>query len=84
MAIGHPPIVRVRVGDPVEVKYRSADADTKRIMAAIVDLLPAEARHRREPTPEELARTMPSSWDGNAEDLAATMVSEADRRPGRD
>ena len=77
LAIGHPPTVRVRVGDPVELKYRSADADTKRIMAALVDLLPEEARIRREPTPEELARSLPAGYDGdpNAEDT---------RRPGRD
>ena len=35
-----PPEVRVRVGAPVELKYRSLDADTKRIMAAISKLLP--------------------------------------------
>jgi hypothetical protein len=28
-------------------------------MAAIVELLPPEARQRREPTPEELAHTYP-------------------------
>ena len=54
-----PPTVTIRVGDPVELKYRSAQADTRRIMAAIVDLLPAEARRRHEPTDEELARTYP-------------------------
>src|SRR5918995_1573220 len=55
----HPPTVTVRVGEPVALKYRSPQADTKRIMAAIVELLPPEARRRREPTPEELARTYP-------------------------
>jgi putative phosphoserine phosphatase/1-acylglycerol-3-phosphate O-acyltransferase len=54
-----PPTVTIRVGDPVELKYRSAQADTRRIMAAIVDLLPSEARRRHEPTDEELARTYP-------------------------
>ena len=54
-----PPTVTIRVGDPVELKYRSAQADTRRIMAAIVDLLPPEARRRHEPTAEELARTYP-------------------------
>lgn len=54
-----PPTVRVRVGPPVDVKRRSAAADTKRIMAAIVDQLPPEARVRREPTAEELARSYP-------------------------
>src|ERR671911_462976 len=55
----HPPTVTVRVGDPVTLNSRSPQADTKRIMAAIVELLPPEARQRREPTPEELARTYP-------------------------
>jgi putative phosphoserine phosphatase/1-acylglycerol-3-phosphate O-acyltransferase len=77
LALGHPPTVRVRVGPPVELTGRSLDADTKRIMAALVDLLPEEARVAREPTPEELARTLPSGYTGdpNAEDT---------RRPGRD
>src|SRR5918995_372838 len=55
----HPPTVTVRVGDPVTLNSRSPQADTKRIMAAIVELLPPEARQRREPTPEELAHTYP-------------------------
>ena len=55
----HPPTVTVRVGEPVDLKYRSPQADTKRIMAAIVELLPPEARQRREPTREELAHTYP-------------------------
>jgi putative phosphoserine phosphatase/1-acylglycerol-3-phosphate O-acyltransferase len=55
----HPPTVRVRVGEPVALKYRSPQADTRRIMAAIVDLLPPEARRRHEPTDEELALTYP-------------------------
>jgi putative phosphoserine phosphatase/1-acylglycerol-3-phosphate O-acyltransferase len=55
----HPPTVRVRVGPAVELKHRSPGADTKRIMAAIADLLPPEAREPRDPTPEELALTYP-------------------------
>jgi putative phosphoserine phosphatase/1-acylglycerol-3-phosphate O-acyltransferase len=54
-----PPRITVRVGPPVDLKYRSPAADTRRIMDAIVDLLPAEARQPREPTPEELALTYP-------------------------
>jgi len=57
----HAPPVRVRVGDPVEVDYVDAQADTDRIMAAIMDLLPPESRERHEPTPEELAKTKPPS-----------------------
>ena len=77
LAIGHPPTVRVRVGSPVDLKYRSVDADTKRIMSALVDLLPAEARVEREPSPEELARTLPSNYRGDPE-------AEEGRRPGSD
>jgi putative phosphoserine phosphatase/1-acylglycerol-3-phosphate O-acyltransferase len=79
LAVGHPPTVRVRVGDPVDLKYRSADADTKRIMQALVDLLPDEARIRREPTPEELARSLPAGHKGEPDPDA-----EAGRRPGSD
>jgi len=77
LAIGHPPTVRIRVGRPVSLAGRSLDADTKRIMAAIVDLLPEEARVRREPTPDELARALPAGHRGEpgAEDA---------RRPGSD
>jgi putative phosphoserine phosphatase/1-acylglycerol-3-phosphate O-acyltransferase len=53
------PKVLVRGGPPVELKHKSPKADTKRIMAAIADLLPPEAREHREPTAEELLRTYP-------------------------
>jgi putative phosphoserine phosphatase/1-acylglycerol-3-phosphate O-acyltransferase len=75
----HPPTVRIRVGPPVEgLRGASADADTKKIMKAIVALLPPEARRRRTPTEEELARTYPpgkAPTDGE---------HESDRRPGTD
>lgn len=58
--LSHPPTVTIRVGTPVELKYRSAAADTKRIMSAIVDLLPPEARERRVPTADELRATYPN------------------------
>ena len=51
-----PPTVRIRVGPPVELKYRSLDADTKRIMAAIGELLPAEARRRGPRRPKSWRR----------------------------
>jgi putative phosphoserine phosphatase/1-acylglycerol-3-phosphate O-acyltransferase len=54
-----PPTVRIRIGEPVELKLRSPRADTKRMMDAIVDQLPPEARQRHDPSPEELARTYP-------------------------
>src|SRR5690606_37906366 len=53
LALAHPPTVTIRVGPRVTgLKGASAEADTKRIMAAITKLLPAEARRRRQPTPE--------------------------------
>ncbi|CAN5859575.1 hypothetical protein BH24ACT3_BH24ACT3_04200 [soil metagenome] len=72
-----PPTVRVRVGDPVLLDHDDPDTDTRRIMAAIVDLLPPEARERRDPTPEELARTFPPGYKGDPE-------AEDTRRPGTD
>ncbi len=56
-----PPTVRVRVGPPVELKGRSAAADTRRIMAAITDCLPPEGREPHEPTDEEIRLATPSS-----------------------
>jgi putative phosphoserine phosphatase / 1-acylglycerol-3-phosphate O-acyltransferase len=53
------PHIRVRVGTPVKLDYGELQADTDRIMAAIMDLLPPESRERHYPTPEELARTLP-------------------------
>ncbi len=56
----HPPRVTVRVGPPVTgLTGEDFEADTARIMAAIVDQLPPQARTRHRPTPEELARTFP-------------------------
>jgi putative phosphoserine phosphatase/1-acylglycerol-3-phosphate O-acyltransferase len=75
-----PPKVVVRVGPPVPLGHVDPDADTKAIMAAIVDLLPPEAREHREPTDEELAAAMPSG----ASDEAADAGHEATRRPGTD
>jgi putative phosphoserine phosphatase/1-acylglycerol-3-phosphate O-acyltransferase len=72
----HPPSVQVRVGPPVELKHRSLARDTERIMDAIVELLPPEARTPHEPTPEELAKTYPS---GRAPEPPA---SDGDATPG--
>lgn len=56
----HRPEVRVRVGPPIRgLTGTDFEADTERIMAAIADLLPPEARVRRAPTAEELALTVP-------------------------
>lgn len=55
-----PPKVRVRVGPAVSgLTGTDFTADTDRIMDAITDLLPPEARLRRIPSADELARTMP-------------------------
>ncbi|HEX8804667.1 MAG TPA: HAD-IB family hydrolase, partial [Acidimicrobiales bacterium] len=59
------PHVTVRVGPPVELGLTSPEADTERIMAAIVDLLPPEAREHRRPTEEELAMSYPPGWSGD-------------------
>ena len=72
-----PPTVRIRVGEPVRLVGRSLEADTKRIMAAIVDLLPADAYRKRKPTSEELAATYPPGYSGDPE-------RESQRRPGTD
>ncbi|MFT3853502.1 MAG: HAD-IB family hydrolase [Ilumatobacteraceae bacterium] len=74
---GERPEIRVRVGPAVPLKHRSPDADTKRIMAAIVDCLPDEARVRRTPTEEELRATFPPGYQGDPN-------AEVDRRPGTD
>lgn len=54
-----PPAVLVRIGEPVPLTGEDIDADTRRIMDAVVDLLPWEAKQRHDPTTEELARTYP-------------------------
>lgn len=75
--LSNPPLVRIRVGEPVELKGRSLDADTKRIMAAIVGLLPTDAYSRRTPSDDELAATYPPGWSGDPD-------RESERRPGTD
>jgi putative phosphoserine phosphatase/1-acylglycerol-3-phosphate O-acyltransferase len=67
----HPPTVRVRVGPPIDLKLRSPNADTKRIMNAIANLLPPEAREPHDPTPEELRLSYPAGHSPSPEDLAA-------------
>ncbi len=71
------PTVTVSVGEPVKIKGKSPNADTKRIMKAISALLPEESREEKVPSPEELARTYPPGYSGDPE-------AEADRRPGTD
>jgi putative phosphoserine phosphatase/1-acylglycerol-3-phosphate O-acyltransferase len=71
------PAVTATVGDPVVIKGKNVDKDTKRIMEAIVALLPDEARKHAEPTAEQLAATYPPGYHGDPE-------REAERRPGSD
>jgi putative phosphoserine phosphatase/1-acylglycerol-3-phosphate O-acyltransferase len=55
-----PPTVRIRIGPPVEgLSYSNAKEDTKAMMAAIVDLLPPEAKQAQQPSEDKLARTKP-------------------------
>jgi putative phosphoserine phosphatase/1-acylglycerol-3-phosphate O-acyltransferase len=75
--ISNPPLVTIRVGTAVEMKHASVDADTKRIMKALADLLPPESRSKRKPTAEELARTYPAGYKGDP-------TKEDARRPGKD
>jgi putative phosphoserine phosphatase/1-acylglycerol-3-phosphate O-acyltransferase len=75
--LSSPPMVRVRVGEPVELTGRSLEADTKRLMGAIVALLPADAYRRRTPSADELALTYPPGYRGDP-------AREVERRPGTD
>jgi putative phosphoserine phosphatase/1-acylglycerol-3-phosphate O-acyltransferase len=69
--------VTVTVGAPVALTHRSPDADTKRIMKAIMALLPPESRERRTPTADEIALAMPPGSKGDGS-------NERGRRPGSD
>jgi putative phosphoserine phosphatase / 1-acylglycerol-3-phosphate O-acyltransferase len=72
-----PPTVTIRVGAAVPLKYLSPDADTKKIMKAIMDLLPPESRVKHTPTAEEVAAALPKGYKGQLE-------AESKRRPGDD
>lgn len=72
-----PPTVTVAVGEPLVLSYADTEADTASIMQAIMDLLPAESRERREPTAEELALALPPGYHGDRQ-------TEDSRRPGTD
>ncbi len=58
--LADPPVVQVRIGVPYHPQTTDIEAETAVLMDKIVDLLPPEARERREPTAAELARTLPS------------------------
>ncbi len=72
-----PPTITITVGAPVKLGYRSADADTKKIMKALMDLLPPESRERREPSEEEILSALPPGYKGDP-------GKETVRRPGTD
>jgi putative phosphoserine phosphatase/1-acylglycerol-3-phosphate O-acyltransferase len=72
-----PPLVTIRVGPAVALKHQSPDADTKRIMKALMDLLPPESRVTHKPTAEQLAAALPRGYQGDE-------TSESQRRPGVD
>lgn len=76
----NPPTVRIRAGDPLELRGPDPDVDTHRLMDAIMALLPPEAGETREPTAEELARTMPPGAPRDPMDQG----HERQRRPGTD
>lgn len=59
------PEVKIRFGEPVDLKYRSIPRDMDRILDAITQMLPAEAREPERPTLAELALTYP---DGKVPD----------------
>jgi putative phosphoserine phosphatase/1-acylglycerol-3-phosphate O-acyltransferase len=72
-----PPQVRVRVGAAVPLKHKDPDADTKKIMKALMELLPPESRIKREPTEAELRASLPPGYTGDP-------AAEVKRRPGKD
>ena len=72
-----PPTVTVRVGEVVPLKHVDHEADTKKLMKAIMALLPPESRLKRTPTAEELAAALPPGYRGDES-------RERSRRPGTD
>ena len=77
LSLHDPPLITVNIGPAVELGHDDTEADTKRIMQAIMDLLPPEAHEVHEPTLEELALTFPPGYRGDP-------TAETDRRPGTD
>ncbi len=73
----NPPTIRIRVGEPLRVTSDDHDANTRRLMSAIQENLPLDARIRRTPTDEELRLSYPPGYKGDPE-------AEVERRPGTD
>ena len=90
--VANPPKVSVTVGPEVALRREGivagdpstfeladslADENTVRMMSAISNLLPPEAREHREPTEAELRAALPSNYKGD-------LNAEDSRRPGTD
>ena len=72
-----PPTVTIVVGHPVTLSYDDVEADTEKIMQAIMDLLPEASRTHGKPTKEEIALASPPGYKGDEH-------KEKARRPGTD
>jgi putative phosphoserine phosphatase/1-acylglycerol-3-phosphate O-acyltransferase len=82
----NPPNVLVRVGAPVQgLAGADFEADTEKIMSAIASLLPPEARVKKKPSAEELARTFPAGFlpDGSDGADSDDRARRNGRRPAR-
>lgn len=80
----HPPKIVVNIGTPVDLKYRSERADTRRIMDAISAILPDCARDVAVTDIDQVASTYPSGRIPQ-DDLPAVelAITAAGRRRGR-
>ncbi len=72
-----PPTVTIKVGKPITLSYEDVEADTEKIMKAIMALLPEESRTHGKPTKEEIALALPPGYKGD-------QHKEKARRPGTD
>ena len=72
-----PPTITIVVGHPVALSYNDVEADTEKIMQAIMDLLPEASRTHGKPTKEEIALASPPGYKGDEH-------KEKARRPGTD
>ena len=72
-----PPTVSIVVGESVALSYDDVEADTEKIMKAIMALLPEASRAHGKPTKEEIALASPPGYKGD-------QKKEAHRRPGTD
>ena len=61
--LANSPTVTVTIGEPYMPTTTDLDAATEELMAKIVELLPAEAKHQHTPTAAELALTYPPGTD---------------------